>query len=95
MSINVFLTRFPSWLIDIFPIQSSVSRSVVKPFKFLHSPNSSGVYNTNGNSGSSTSPHSSGSAGSVTRNFGHSHRRIASGGTEPYSRSGNAFCDLY
>jgi len=62
-----------------------VSRSVVRPFKFLHSPNSSGRCN----SATGNSPHSSGGSTSMTRNFSHSHRRMPSGGMpEPHNRSG-------
>jgi len=68
-------------------LQSSVSRSVVRPDKFLYSPNSSGRYGTNG------SPHSSGGAVSATRSFTMSYsRRLSTGSHEPPNPYGKRFC---
>uniref|UniRef100_H2XQR8 SAM domain-containing protein n=1 Tax=Ciona intestinalis TaxID=7719 RepID=H2XQR8_CIOIN len=65
--------------------ESSASLVVVRPFKFLQSPNSSGRYN--GGNGPNGSPHSSGGATSVTRSFNHK-RNASIGVKEPHNTSG-------
>uniref|UniRef100_F6SM04 SAM domain-containing protein n=1 Tax=Ciona intestinalis TaxID=7719 RepID=F6SM04_CIOIN len=64
--------------------ESSASLVVVRPFKFLQSPNSSGRYN--GGNGPNGSPHSSGGATSVTRSFNHK-RNASIGVKEPHNTS--------
>nr|XP_018666877.1 ankyrin repeat and SAM domain-containing protein 6-like isoform X2 [Ciona intestinalis] len=70
--------------------ESSASLVVVRPFKFLQSPNSSGRYN--GGNGPNGSPHSSGGATSVTRSFNHK-RNASIGVKEPHNTSGDRHSD--
>ncbi|XP_039274562.2 ankyrin repeat and SAM domain-containing protein 6-like [Styela clava] len=62
--------------------ESSVSRSVVKPVKFLQSPGNSGCSNTG------SSPHSSGGASDVTHSFS-----LPKHGNNPHKQSGDRYSD--
>nr|CAB3221840.1 ankyrin repeat and SAM domain-containing protein 6-like [Phallusia mammillata] len=73
--------------------ESSASRSVVRPSKFLYSPNNSGRYNS-GAGGNTHSPHSSGGATSATQSFSLGHNRHPSSGlNEPHNTSGDRHSD--
>ncbi|XP_076808592.1 ankyrin repeat and SAM domain-containing protein 6-like [Clavelina lepadiformis] len=71
--------------------ESSVSRSVVRPNKFLQSPNSSGRYNTG--LSNSHSPHSSGGAPSVSHSFTYGHQRTTNAVEERHNHSGDRHSD--
>lgn len=62
--------------------ESSVSRSVVKPVKFLQSPGNSGCSNTG------SSPHSSGGASDVTQSF-----TLGKQGKDLHNHSGDRYSD--